>query len=148
MIEYANKLELQTLAAKLRTNLESREPIFIHNSCRTELRNASRRVKPVKPKVPEKSVRLQHPSFDFKSQCFYCGTLTLYTWWKASWSQQIWRSQNKRNLYSQKNLWTMQIERWQTCQNHLRQTCKCQRLSSIRSKISYCLQIKFRESVT
>ena len=78
LISYADKLELQPLVDQLKANLNNREITFIHNSCRTDLRNASRRIKPTKIREKSISVRSEHSSFDFKRQCFYCERVCIY----------------------------------------------------------------------
>ena len=76
LIEYAEKLSLNSLVATLQTN-NNNKATFIHNSCRTELRNASKRKRnSSSPNDSSSNKRLfltsEHDSFDFKTQCFYC----------------------------------------------------------------------------
>lgn len=45
LIGYVEKQGLPSLAAELKDNLKTKEPTFIHKSCRTKLRNQSRETK-------------------------------------------------------------------------------------------------------
>lgn len=58
--------------------MKNKDPTFIHISCRTELRNASRRVKPLTALEKIIPVRSENANFDFKTQCFYCDRLCVY----------------------------------------------------------------------
>ena len=63
------------MAETLILNQENQMATFMHNSCRTELRNLSGRKWP--PNEDEKSnkrrcLRSENQRFDFKKQCFYC----------------------------------------------------------------------------
>ena len=73
MINYAKQINL-TLAETLFLNQENQMVTFIHNSCRNELRNPSRRKQPPngnKKSNKRRSLRRENKSFDFKKQCFY-----------------------------------------------------------------------------
>ena len=75
MINYAKQSNLTPLDETLILNQENQTATFIHNSCRTELRNLSRRKRP--PDEDEKSnkrlcLRSENERFDFKKQCFHC----------------------------------------------------------------------------
>ena len=73
LIYYAERSRLSSLVETLNSNKENKRPTFIHNSCRTELRNLSRRKRqPDETSNKRKSLRLENESFDFKTQCFYC----------------------------------------------------------------------------
>ena len=73
LMYYASKSNLTVLAGTLKSNQESGKPTFIHNKCRTELRNLSRRKRlPDNSSNKRQSLRLEYENFDFKSQCFYC----------------------------------------------------------------------------
>ena len=80
IIEQAEKLQMENLVAVLVRNKQSKVKTFIHKSCRTTLRNCSRKrlssstgQKPSK----QKRTRSEYGEFDFKTQCFHCGNLCI-----------------------------------------------------------------------
>lgn len=76
LIYYAERSKLTPLVDALNSNKENQNPTFIHNGCRTELRNLSRRKRPHdESSNRRKSARLENEVFDFKKQCFYCDKL-------------------------------------------------------------------------
>ena len=76
MISYAGKLNLSSLAESLLKNKEINKETLIHNKCRTELRNVSRKrlstTEYVNFSNKSLSARSESKRFDFKTQCFYC----------------------------------------------------------------------------
>ena len=83
LINNAKQSDLTLLVETLISNQEDQTATFIHNNCRTELRNLSRRKGP--PNEDEKSdkrrcLRSENERFDFKKKCFYCsGTCIIHT---------------------------------------------------------------------
>ena len=72
LIGYVEKQRLPSLAAELKDNLKTKEPTFIHKSCRTKLRNQSRETKEEKLQKENAPPTGRKHLFDFKTQCFYC----------------------------------------------------------------------------
>ena len=80
IIEQAEKLQMENLVAVLVRNKQSKVKTFIHKSCRTTLRNNSRkRLSSSTGQEPskQKRTRSEYGEFDFKTQCFYCGNLCI-----------------------------------------------------------------------
>ena len=79
LIVYAEKLNLTASVETLQTNKLSKKATYIHNRCRTELRNGSRRKRPSSCNKQfsnkQLSIRSVQENFDFKTQCFYCEAL-------------------------------------------------------------------------
>ena len=76
LVSYAEKLNLSSLAESLLKNKEINNEALIHNKCRTELRNVSRKrlstTEYVNFSNKRLSARSESKRFDFKTQCFYC----------------------------------------------------------------------------
>ena len=77
LIECALKLDLNVLVCELYKKQETGEKVYIHSSCRTELRNQSKSIKNSQASVEtpiekKRSTRSEQVIFDFKEQCFYC----------------------------------------------------------------------------
>ena len=75
IIEHAEKLQLTDLAEKLKENKLNDTPTYIHLSCRTSLKNSSRKRSSTDTddnlsKRPARRSYVQ--GFDFLEQCFYC----------------------------------------------------------------------------
>ena len=78
LIGYVEKQGLPSLAAELKDNLKTKEPTFIHKSCRTKLRNQSRETKEEKLQKENAPPTGRKHLFDFKTQCFYCEKPCIY----------------------------------------------------------------------
>ena len=81
IIEHASKLGLSELLAKLETKKLDDSPTYIHFSCRNFLKNnsCSKRKGTDVDSGPSKrvSTRSEVVPFDFKKQCFYCGSFVI-----------------------------------------------------------------------
>jgi hypothetical protein len=78
LIECASKLNSNVLLSELCKKREAGEKVYIHSSCRTEVRNQSKSNKRSQPSVEAPSARKrltrsEQVNFNFKEQCFYCG---------------------------------------------------------------------------
>ena len=79
IIEYAVKLNLDTLVDKLKLNKRTKAKTYIHLSCRNFLKNRSRkRSTTTNTNDTEQPTRAKLEHFDFKTQCFYCGGNCIY----------------------------------------------------------------------
>ena len=79
LIDLAVKSRLTSLESTLQHNKQEKIYTFIHLSCHTKLRNQTRPRKEASSSTVEStSKRLCEGSFNFKSQCFYCGTESIF----------------------------------------------------------------------
>ncbi|XP_047133401.1 uncharacterized protein LOC124811573 [Hydra vulgaris] len=76
IIEHAMKLNLDTFVDKLKLNKRTKANTYIHLSCRSFLKNRSRK-RSMKFET-ERIARAKMELFDFKTQCFYCGGDCVY----------------------------------------------------------------------
>ena len=70
LLKQVSKLGLTDLAEKIKTEKEQKKAIYIHLSCRTEIKNRSRSAQNV---APARTTRSSCIDFSFEEQCFYCG---------------------------------------------------------------------------
>ena len=81
IIQHAHQLEMVELVTTLEESKQNETTVYIHYSCRTELKNHSRPRKWGQPSKQLSSSTLRTRSqaqdygFDFKRQCFYCGDI-------------------------------------------------------------------------
>ena len=79
LIDLAVKSGLTSLESMLRHHKQEKISTFTHVSCRTKLRTQTLPAKKGSPSTVEStSKRLCEGSFNFKSQCFYCGTECIF----------------------------------------------------------------------
>lgn len=79
LIRLAVKSGLKSLESTLRDHKRKNISSFIHLSCRTKLRNQIRQTKRALSSTEETtSKRFCEGTFNFKSQCFYCGTECIF----------------------------------------------------------------------
>ena len=79
LIDLAVKNGLTSLESTLRHHKQEKISTFIHLSFRTKLRNQTRLTKRTSSSTVEStSKRLYEGSFNFKNQCFYCGTECIF----------------------------------------------------------------------
>ena len=79
LIDLAVKNGLTSLESTLRHHKQEKISTFIHLSFRTKLRNQTRLTKRTSSSTVEStSKRLCEGSFNFKNQCFYCGTECIF----------------------------------------------------------------------
>ena len=72
LITLAKKCDLKDLSSKLISNKTNNIITYIHKSCRTNLRNQSRKRKSSDEPGARSSKRICGGVFDFKKLCFYC----------------------------------------------------------------------------
>lgn len=73
LIGYVEKQGLSDLAQELKDSQRKRDhKVYIHNSCRTKLRNQSRETKAEREQKENAPPKGRKRIFDFKTQCFYC----------------------------------------------------------------------------
>ena len=78
LLEYATKLRLDNVVAKINEHKLQNIPSFIHNNCRVSLKNKCRkRISDTESEPITTTLKTtrssESGSFDFKEQCFYCG---------------------------------------------------------------------------
>ena len=79
LIDLAVKSGLTSLESTLRHHKQEKISTFTHVSCRTKLRTQTLPAKKGSSSTVEStSKRLCEGSFNFKSQCFYCGTECIF----------------------------------------------------------------------
>ena len=83
LLEYATKLRLDNVVAKINEHKLQNIPSFSHNKCRVSLTNQCRKrisdteSEPITTTL-KTTRRSESVSFDFKKQCFYCGKSCSY----------------------------------------------------------------------
>ena len=81
IIDQAKKLHMENLVTILERNKLSKIKTYIHKTCRTTLRNNSRkRLSSSTDQEASKRqrTRSEYCNFGFKTQCFYCGNLCIF----------------------------------------------------------------------
>ena len=77
LLEYATRLALDDIVQRITKYKEQKTPVFIHDRCRSDLKNRSRKRKsdtlPEQVNAKSPSLRSKSGDFDFRKQCFYCG---------------------------------------------------------------------------
>ena len=74
LITQATKCDLTELSLTLSSNKENRKTTYVHNSCRTKLKNQARpnKRKSTCDDQPSSSKWISEGTFDFKTKCFFC----------------------------------------------------------------------------